>query len=185
VSLGLLSRTGATTTPSTPSATSACPLKTRRTTTTIPTSTPPPTSRAHILILHGTGDDNVHIENDTQYIQKLIEAGIPYDYNIYPRKTHSVSGVDDQTELYAKILDHFERYLINAKPAETKPAETKPAEKPAETSRNQTSRNQPKPNQPKPAKPANPTNLPNPESGAEIRSAQKRWPGQVHPTARS
>jgi dipeptidyl-peptidase-4 len=90
--------------------------------------------KGHILILHGTGDDNVHIENDTQYIQKLIEAGIPYDYNIYPRKTHSVSGVDDQTELYGKILDHFERYLINAKPAETKPAETKPAEtKPGET----------------------------------------------------
>jgi dipeptidyl-peptidase-4 len=92
--------------------------------------------KGHILILHGTGDDNVHIENDTQYIQKLIEAGIPYDYNIYPRKTHSVSGVDDQTELYGKILDHFERYLINAKPAETKPAETKPAEtKPAETAK--------------------------------------------------
>ena len=79
--------------------------------------------KGHILILHGTGDDNVHIENDTQYIQKLIEAGIPYDYNVYPRKTHSVSGPDDQTELYAKILDHFERYLMQAKPAEAKPAE--------------------------------------------------------------
>ena len=67
--------------------------------------------KGHILILHGTGDDNVHLENDTQYIQKLIEAGIPYDYNIYPRKTHSVSGVDDQTELYSKILEHFEMYL--------------------------------------------------------------------------
>jgi dipeptidyl-peptidase-4 len=67
--------------------------------------------KGHILILHGTGDDNVHIENDTQYIQKLIEAGVPYDYNIYPRKTHSVSGPDDQTELYNKVLLHFETYL--------------------------------------------------------------------------
>ena len=67
--------------------------------------------KGHILILHGTGDDNVHIENDTQYIQRLIEAGIPYDYNIYPRKTHSVSGPDDQVELFGKIVDHFERYL--------------------------------------------------------------------------
>jgi dipeptidyl-peptidase-4 len=67
--------------------------------------------RGHILILHGTGDDNVHIENDTQYIQKLIEAGIPYDYNIYPRKTHSVSGPDDQVELFSKIVQHFETYL--------------------------------------------------------------------------
>jgi dipeptidyl-peptidase-4 len=78
--------------------------------------------KGHVLILHGTGDDNVHLENDTQYIQKLIEAGIPYDYNIYPRKTHSVSGVDDQTELYNKILEHFELYLkahATARPAET------------------------------------------------------------------
>ena len=81
--------------------------------------------KSHILILHGTGDDNVHIENDTQYIQKLIEAGVPYDYNIYPRKTHSVSGPEDQTELYAKILDHFDRYLMNAKPAEA-PTPAKP-----------------------------------------------------------
>jgi dipeptidyl-peptidase-4 len=77
--------------------------------------------KGHILILHGTGDDNVHIENDTQYIQKLIEAGVPYDYNIYPRKTHSVSGVDDQTELYNKVLEHFEMYL-KSKPAAAPPA---------------------------------------------------------------
>jgi dipeptidyl-peptidase-4 len=83
--------------------------------------------KGHILILHGTGDDNVHLENDTQYIQKLIEAGIPYDYNIYPRKTHSVSGADDQTELYNKILQHFETWL-KAPPAASAPA---PAEAPA------------------------------------------------------
>ena len=83
--------------------------------------------KGHILILHGTGDDNVHIENDTQYIQKLIEAGIPYDYNIYPRKTHSVSGPDDQTELYNKILDHFDRYLKEpVAPAETPAEPAKP-----------------------------------------------------------
>ena len=74
--------------------------------------------KGHILILHGTGDDNVHIENDTQYIQRLIEAGIPYDYNIYPRKTHSVSGPDDQVELFGKIVDHFDRYLKPSPPAE-------------------------------------------------------------------
>jgi dipeptidyl-peptidase-4 len=84
--------------------------------------------RGHILILHGTGDDNVHIENDTQYIQKLIEGGIPYDYNIYPRKTHSVSGPDDQTELFSKIVLHFDTYLkAPARPAATTPPAAEPA----------------------------------------------------------
>ena len=67
--------------------------------------------RGHILIMHGTGDDNVHMENTIQYIQKLIEARIPYDLNLFPRKTHSIAGPDDQTMVYTKILDHFERYL--------------------------------------------------------------------------
>jgi dipeptidyl-peptidase-4 len=85
--------------------------------------------KGHILILHGTGDDNVHIANDTQYIQKLIEAGIPYDYNIYPRKTHGVSGPEDQTELYNKVLQHFELYLKApaAPPAAPPPPPPSPA----------------------------------------------------------
>jgi dipeptidyl-peptidase-4 len=75
--------------------------------------------RGHILILHGTGDNNVHTSNDVQYIQKLIEAGIPYDYNIFPRKMHGVSGPDDQVELYSRIVAHFERYLMHPSPEET------------------------------------------------------------------
>jgi dipeptidyl-peptidase-4 len=81
--------------------------------------------RGHLLLLHGTGDDNVHTEGDVQYIQKLIEAGIPYDYNIFPRKTHSVSGADDQTELYNRLVEHFERYLKRPLPQES--AATEPS----------------------------------------------------------
>jgi dipeptidyl-peptidase-4 len=64
-----------------------------------------------LLLAHGTGDDNVHIENTVQFVQKLIEAKIPYDLQIYPRKTHSISGPDVRTHLYTRILDQFERYL--------------------------------------------------------------------------
>lgn len=67
--------------------------------------------KGHLLLAHGTGDDNVHFENSVQYIQKLIESGIPYDFQIFPRKTHSISGPEARTELYSRILDHFERYL--------------------------------------------------------------------------
>ena len=59
----------------------------------------------------GTGDDNVHMENTVQFMQKLIEAGIPYDLQIYPRKTHSISGPDVRTHLYNRILAQFEQYL--------------------------------------------------------------------------
>jgi dipeptidyl-peptidase-4 len=68
--------------------------------------------KGRLLLAIGTGDDNVHIENSVQYVQKLIEAEIPYDLQIYPRKTHSISGPDVRTHLYNRILAHFEEYLM-------------------------------------------------------------------------
>jgi dipeptidyl-peptidase-4 len=70
--------------------------------------------KGRLLLVHGTGDDNVHIDNSMQFIQKLIDAGIPYDLQIYPRKTHSLSGPEVRTHLYNRILAHFERYLMPA-----------------------------------------------------------------------
>jgi dipeptidyl-peptidase-4 len=67
--------------------------------------------KGRLLIAHGTGDDNVHIENTVQFVQKLIEAGIPYDLQIYPRKTHSINGPDVRPHLYNRILAQFEQYL--------------------------------------------------------------------------
>jgi dipeptidyl-peptidase-4 len=67
--------------------------------------------KGRLLLAQGTGDDNVHIENSVQYIQKLIEAEIPYDLQIYPRKTHSISGPDVRVHLFNRILAQFETYL--------------------------------------------------------------------------
>jgi dipeptidyl-peptidase-4 len=72
--------------------------------------------KGHILILHGTGDDNVHLANTIQFIQKLLDNGIAYDYNVFPRKTHSVAGPFAQTELYSRLLLHFETYVKKKQP---------------------------------------------------------------------
>jgi dipeptidyl-peptidase-4 len=67
--------------------------------------------KGRLLLAHGTGDDNVHMENTVQFVQKLIEAGVPYDLQIYPRKTHAIAGRDVRTHLYNRILAQFETYL--------------------------------------------------------------------------
>jgi dipeptidyl-peptidase-4 len=67
--------------------------------------------KGRLLLVQGTSDDNVHMENSVQFIQKLIEAEIPYDLQVYPRKTHSIAGADVRVHLYNRILDHFEQYL--------------------------------------------------------------------------
>jgi len=70
-----------------------------------------------LILFHGTGDDNVHFANTIQFIQELLNAGIPYDYNVFPRKTHSIAGPVARTELFNRLLWQFENYLKDAQPA--------------------------------------------------------------------
>jgi dipeptidyl-peptidase-4 len=67
--------------------------------------------KGRLLIAHGTGDDNVHFANTIQFLQPLIDAGIPYDLQLFPRKTHSISGETARNELFNRILYQFETYL--------------------------------------------------------------------------
>jgi dipeptidyl-peptidase 4 len=68
--------------------------------------------KGRLLLIHGTGDDNVHLENSIQFIQRLIDADLPYDLQLYPRKTHSIDGEETTTHLYSGILAHFRMYLL-------------------------------------------------------------------------
>ena len=72
--------------------------------------------KGHLLIAQGTGDDNVHFANSIQFIQKLIDANLPYDFQVYPRKTHSIAGPEARTALFNRILAQFEMYLKPVEP---------------------------------------------------------------------
>ena len=65
----------------------------------------------HLLLVQGTGDDNVHLGNTVQFVQQLIVNNVPYDLQIYPRKTHSIAGKEVRPHLYNRILAQFETYL--------------------------------------------------------------------------
>ena len=65
----------------------------------------------HLLLVHGTGDDNVHFQNTVQFVHQLIVNNIPYDLQIYPRKTHSIAGTEVRPHLYNRILNQFDLYL--------------------------------------------------------------------------
>uniref|UniRef100_E6QL22 Peptidase S9B, dipeptidylpeptidase IV-like n=1 Tax=mine drainage metagenome TaxID=410659 RepID=E6QL22_9ZZZZ len=70
--------------------------------------------RGRLLLVHGTGDDNVHMENTIQFVQQLTVHNIPYNLQLYPRKTHSITGTEVRPHLYNSILAHFEQYLFHA-----------------------------------------------------------------------
>lgn len=65
----------------------------------------------NLLLVHGTGDDNVHMQNSIQMVQAFVNANVPYRMLLYPGKTHSISGSVARTHLFDAIFQHFETNL--------------------------------------------------------------------------
>lgn len=51
--------------------------------------------KGKLLLAHGTGDDNVHIQNSYEMIERLVRAGRPFEMAIYPDKNHGMGSSRD------------------------------------------------------------------------------------------
>lgn len=58
-----------------------------------------------LLLIHGTIDDNVHMQNTVQMAYELQEAGKPFEMMIYPRSRHGVTDPDLHLHLQRTTLD--------------------------------------------------------------------------------
>ena len=47
--------------------------------------------QGRLLLLHGTMDDNVHVQNSLQFAYELQRAGKPFEMMLYPRSRHGIS----------------------------------------------------------------------------------------------
>ena len=70
----------------------------------------------HLLLVHGTSDDNVHPQNTFQMVQALITAGKQFDLMLYPQKTHGIAGPAARTHLYTRVQQLFTSELLGQKP---------------------------------------------------------------------
>ena len=68
-----------------------------------------------LLEVHGTSDDNVHMQNTIQMVNALIDAGKQFQLMMYPGKTHGIAGFKARTHLFHMIEDHFEEILAPEK----------------------------------------------------------------------
>ncbi len=73
-----------------------------------------------LLIVHGTGDDNVHPQNTLALVHKLIEAGAPVETAIYPRQKHGFEGAASR-HFYERMTEFFERQLGGRQPPASPP----------------------------------------------------------------
>ena len=64
------------------------------------------------LLVHGSGDDNVHVQNTMRLTNALIEANKPFDQAIYPDRTHGIyRGKNTRLHLYNKMTTFIEENL--------------------------------------------------------------------------
>ena len=57
------------------------------------------------LLIHGSGDDNVHLQNTMRMAEALIQANKPFELMIYPDKNHGIYGGNTRLHLYNKMTN--------------------------------------------------------------------------------
>jgi dipeptidyl-peptidase 4 len=68
--------------------------------------------RGNLLIVHASGDDNVHFQGTELLINRLVELGKPFDFMEYPGRTHSLSeGPGTHYHLYSLLARFLEDHL--------------------------------------------------------------------------
>ena len=76
--------------------------------------------KGELLIVHGTGDDNVHYQQTEYLIDALVAANKPFTMMAYPNRTHSISeGEGTSLHLYSLLT----RYLNERLPPPSRPGD--------------------------------------------------------------
>jgi dipeptidyl-peptidase 4 len=57
------------------------------------------------LLIHGTGDDNVHFQNSIEMTNALVKANRPFESAYYPNRNHGISGGNTSIHLFTKMTD--------------------------------------------------------------------------------
>jgi dipeptidyl-peptidase-4 len=64
-----------------------------------------------LLLVHGTYDDNVHIQNAWALADELIKAGKLFDMMIYPMRQHGISDQPARIHLFNTMLEFWKKNL--------------------------------------------------------------------------
>ena len=63
------------------------------------------------LLIHGSADDNVHVQNTMLMIEALVQANKQFDWAIYPDKNHGIYGGKTRLQLYTKMTNFIKEKL--------------------------------------------------------------------------
>ncbi|MBK6619962.1 MAG: S9 family peptidase [Saprospirales bacterium] len=68
--------------------------------------------KGNYLLVHGTGDDNVHFQNTEEMVNALIKANKQFDTYFYPNRNHGISGGPTRLHLFTKMTSFLNEKLM-------------------------------------------------------------------------
>lgn len=67
-----------------------------------------------LLLIHGTGDDNVHYQGSERLINELVKHNKQFEFFSYPNRSHSLREGEGTTLHYHTMMaNFFEKHLLN------------------------------------------------------------------------
>jgi dipeptidyl-peptidase 4 len=68
--------------------------------------------RGRLLLVHGSGDDNVHYQGSERLINRLVALGKPFDFMVYPNRTHAINeGEGTSYHLHALLARYLREHM--------------------------------------------------------------------------
>ncbi|TCK67413.1 dipeptidyl-peptidase-4 [Winogradskyella wandonensis] len=67
--------------------------------------------KGDFLLIHGSGDDNVHLQNTMRMVEALVQANKQFEWMVYPDKNHGIYGGNTRLHLYTKMTDFIHKTL--------------------------------------------------------------------------
>ena len=67
--------------------------------------------KGKFLLVHGSADDNVHVQNTMRLVEALVQANKQFDWRIYPDKNHGIYGGNTRLHLYTLMTDFIKNNL--------------------------------------------------------------------------
>jgi dipeptidyl-peptidase 4 len=70
--------------------------------------------RGRLLVIHGSGDDNVHYQGTERLVNRLVQLGKPFDLMVYPNRSHGISEGEGTTfHVYSKIAHYLLEHVTH------------------------------------------------------------------------
>ena len=63
------------------------------------------------LIIHGSADDNVHLQNTMEFTERMVQAGVQFDMAVYTNRNHGIRGGNTSMHLYTKMTNYLKEKL--------------------------------------------------------------------------